>query len=96
MQSGDYDYQNLVVAYDYADNFAGIFLTYTDEEHSPSELLDYFGEVRPNYLIVAEIPNVDGLTPENYIARLEGLIDDLRENDTSGLEIEYYIPKTLH
>jgi len=96
MQSDDYDYEHLVVAYDYANNFAGIFITFTDEDYSSSELLDYFEEMSPNYLIVAEIPDIDGLTPENYITRLENLIDDLRQNDTSGLDIEYYIPNTLH
>jgi hypothetical protein len=96
MQSSAYDYEHLIVAYDYADNFAGIFITYSDEDYSSSELLDYFGDMSPNYLIVAEIPDVEGLTPDNYITRLENLIDDLRHNDTSSLGIKYYIPNTLH
>ena len=96
MEDDNYLHEHLIVAYDHVDNFAGIFISYSEDEISKSEMLDYFGDARANYLIVADIPNIEGLTAENYIDHLENLIDDLRENDTSGLDIEYYIPKTLH
>lgn len=89
-------HEHLIVAYDSADNFAGMFITYSEDEISKSELLNSFYGIKPHYLIVADIPDIEGLTPENYVNLLESLIDDLRENNTSKLNIEYYIPKTLH
>ena len=92
-----FDEGKLLVAYDQANRFAGIFITYADEEFSTQDLFDYFYDRQPNYLIVAAVPEVDeGLTVDNYIDKLEDLILELRENNTSSLDIEYYIPKTLH
>lgn len=97
-KSYHFEHEQLIVAFDQSNNFAGIFVTRSDEEISKSELLDYFYDRPPNYLIVAELPHVDDeeLTAENYLTVLEDLVEDLRKNDISGLDIEYYIPKTIH
>ena len=97
-KSYHFEHEQLIVAFDQADQFAGIFVTRSDEEISKSELLDFFYDRPPNYLIVAELPQVDDeeLTAENYLTVLEDLVEDLRKNDISSLDIEYYIPKTIH
>lgn len=87
--------EKLIVAYAGA-QFAGIFITYPDETFTKDELLEFFQDVSPTYLIAAKLPEVENLTPQNYHSKLSDLIVDLCENDTSGLDVEYYIPKTLH
>ncbi len=92
--------QYLVVAYalDEAgeERPAGIFLTHPDETFTKKELLGYFREVEPLYLIAAEIPEIDGLTANNYQSKLSDLISDIYEQNLDDLEIRYYIPTTLH
>ena len=92
--------QYLVVAYalDEAgkERPAGIFLTHPDETFTKQELLGYFREVEPLYLIAAEVPEIDGLTSNNYQSKLSDLISDIYEQNLDDLEIRYYIPTTLH
>jgi len=97
VESNPFDHdERLIVAYDQSDKFAGLFITCAIDEMTNDELLEYFEGRDPNYLIIASVPDIEGLTAANYIDRLEGLIEELNQNDISGLDIEYYIPKTLH
>lgn len=92
--------QYLVVAYalDEAgkERPAGIFLTHPDETFTKQELLGYFKEVKPLYLIAAEIPEIKGLTMNNYHSKLSDLISDIYEKNLDDLDIRYYIPTTIH
>lgn len=97
MENNPLDYEErLIVAYDQSDNFAGLFITYSIDDLTDEELLEIFEGRQPNYLIIAAVPEVEGLTVDNYMDQLEDLIGELRENNTSNLDIDYYIPKTLH
>ena len=97
MESNPFDYdERLIVAYDQSDRFAGLFITYAIDDMTNDELLEFFDGRDPNYLIIASVPDIVGLTADNYVDRLEDLIAELNQNDISGLDIEYYIPKTLH
>lgn len=87
--------EHLIVAYN-NDQFAGIFVTYPDESFTKRELLDFFRESNPTYLIAAKLPAIDNITPENYRSKLSHLIENLCINDQSGLDVEFYIPRTLH
>lgn len=92
--------QYLVVAYTLdevgKERPAGIFLTHPDETFTKQELLGYFKEVNPLYLIAAEVPEIEGLTANNYRSKLSDLIADIYEQNLDDLEIRYYIPTTLH
>jgi len=87
---------HVVVAYDYTGQATGIFMTYPDETFTKKELLDYFGAVNPAYLVAAEVPEVEGLTQNNFHSKLSDFIADLYENSLDELSVKYYIPSTLH
>ena len=87
---------HVIVAYDFEGEPTGIFMTYPDETFSRQELLGYFQDVHPSYLIAAEVPEVDGLTKNNYHSKLSDFIMDIYENSLDDLDIKYYIPSTLH
>lgn len=92
--------QHVVVAYEY-DGFnqiqaAGIFLTDGDETFTKAELLGYFEEVCPAYLIATGIPDVGEVTRNNYHSKLSDFILDLYEKGVAEQDVKYYIPLTLH
>lgn len=92
--------QHVVVAYEY-DGFnqeraAGIFLTDADEEFTKQELLGYFDEVCPAYLVATGIPDVGEVTRNNYHSKLSDFILDLYEKGVDEQDVKYYIPLTLH
>jgi hypothetical protein len=88
--------QYVVVAYDNTERAAGIFLTSPNEAFTKEELFGYFGDVNPLYLVAAELPEVEGLTRNNYHSKIPDFITDLYENNLDELDILYYIPVTLH
>jgi len=90
-----FDEEHLIIAYN-NDQFAGIFVTYPDESFTKRELLNFFQESNPTYLIAAKMPEIDDITPENYRSKLSHLIEELCANDQTGLDVEFYIPRTLH
>jgi len=90
-----FDEERLIIAYN-NDQFAGIFVTYPNETFTKRELLDFFRESNPTYLIAAKLPEVEDITPENYRSKLSHLIEELCVNDQTGLDVEFYIPRTLH
>ena len=92
--------QHVVVAYEY-DGFnqiqaAGIFLTDGDETFTKEELLGYFEEVCPAYLVATGIPDVGEVTRNNYHSKLSDFILDLYEKGVDEQDVKYYIPLTLH
>ena len=91
--------QYVVVAYEY-DGFkeraAGIFLADANEEFTKQELLGYFDEVNPAYLIATGIPDVGEVTRNNYHSKLSDFIIDLYTDGVDEQDIKYYIPVTLH
>jgi len=88
--------QYLVVAYNYYGQASGIFMTYPNETYSKQELLDYFEEAQPAYLIAAEVPDVGEVTQNNFHSKLSEFIEDLYENSLDEADVKYYIPSTLH
>ncbi len=92
--------QYLVVAYAVdelgEERPAGVFLTHPDETFTKEELLGYFREIDPLYLIAAELPEIEGLTRNNYQSKLSDLISDIYEKNIDDLDIRYYIPTTIH
>lgn len=92
---------HLIVAYESdglegGDRIAGLFMTYADETFTRDELLAHFENVQPAYLIAMEVPDVEGLTMNNFHSLLSDLIIDLTDNNLENLDIRYYIPRTLH
>ena len=92
--------QHVVVAYEY-DGFdqaraMGIFLTDADETFTKQELLGYFDEVDPAFLIATGIPDVGEVTRNNYHSKLSDFILDLYEKGVDDTDVKYYIPSTLH
>lgn len=92
---------HLVVAYENdgfggGDRIAGLFMTHAGETFTKHELLAYFDQVQPSYLIATEVPEVEGLNMNNFHSLLSDLIVDLTENNLDNIDIRYYIPRTLH
>ena len=90
---------HLIVAYENdgtGDRIAGLFMTYADETFTREELLSYFESVQPSYLIATVVPEIEGLTMNNFHSLLSDLIVDLTENNLDNIDIRYYIPRTLH
>ncbi len=99
-----FDEERLIIAYNH-NEFAGIFVTYPNESFTKRELLNFFEGTNPTYLIAAKLPNIDGINPydthsiedfNNYHSKLSHLIEKLCVNDQTGLDVEFYIPRTLH
>ena len=92
-----FDEERLIIAYNH-NEFAGIFVTYPNESFTKRELLNFFEGTNPTYLIAAKLPEMDNddITPENYRSKLSHLIEELCVNDQTGLDVEFYIPRTLH
>ena len=90
-----FDEQSLIIAYN-NNTFAGLVLTHPGDAFTKTELLDLFEGTNPTYLIAANLPDMGELTPANYQSKLTNLISQLCENDQSNLNINYYIPTTLH
>lgn len=90
-----FDEECLIIAYN-DDQFAGIFVAHPDETFTKRELLSIFRESNPTYLIAAKLPEMDNVTPENYLSKLSHLIEKLSVNDQTDLDVEFYIPRTLH
>lgn len=90
-----FDEQSLIIAY-HNDIFAGLVLAYAGETFTKTELLGFFEGTNPTYLISANLPDVGMLTPGNYQSKLTNLITELCENNQSNLDVNYYIPTTLH
>ena len=85
--------QHIIVAFGVNDfgvaQASGIFLTDPDQAFTRQELLGYFHECEPAYLIAAEIPEVEGdVTETNYRSKLSDFIMDLYENSLDDLEIK--------
>lgn len=90
-----FDKQSLIVAYK-NNIFAGLILTDADETFTKKELMKFFEDANPTYLIAANLPDVGELTPDNYYSKLTDLISELHENNQSNLDVNYYIPHILH
>ncbi len=96
-----FDEQHIVVAYVYddiiqQDRVGGVFITYPGEEFTRQELLDYFFVVQPSHLVAVELDYDESLNMENFMDKLETLIDKLYASDFSGLTVNHYIPSTIH
>lgn len=90
-----FDEERLIIAYN-NDQFAGVFVTYPDESFTKRELMGFFRETNPTYLIAAKMPEMNDISDDNYHAKLSKLIEELCVNDQTNLDVEYYIPGTLH
>ena len=96
-----FDEQHIVVAYVYdeilqEDRVGGVFITYPGEEFTKQELLDYFFVVQPSHLVAVELEYDASLNMDNFMEKLETLIDKLYASDFSGLIVNHYIPSTIH
>ena len=96
-----FDEQHIVVAYVYdeilqEDRVGGVFITYPGEEFTKKELLDYFFIVKPSHLVAVELEYDASLNMDNFMEKLETLIDKLYASDFSGLTVNHYIPSTIH
>ena len=96
-----FDSQHIVVAYVYDEGaqkelVGGVFITYPQESFTKKDLLDYFFQINPSYLVAVKVPNVEGLTMENYQIKLEDILTRLYDNKLDELDINYYIPATVH
>ena len=97
----EFDEQHIVVAYKYDDTIeeervCGVFITYPGEEFTKQELLDYFFIVQPSHLVAVELEYDESLNMDNFMDKLETLIDKLYASDFSGLIVNHYIPTTIH
>ena len=97
----EFDEQHIVVAYVYdertqEDRVGGVFITYPGEEFTKSELLDYFFTISPSHLVAIELEYDESLNVDNFMEKLEVLIDKLYVSDFSGLTVNHYIPSTIH
>lgn len=91
-----FDKQSIIVAY--KDNvFAGLIVMYPGKTFTKTELLDFFEDTHPTYLIAADLPELnEEITPNNYYTKFTDLICELCKNNQSNLDVNYYIPRTLH
>ena len=96
-----FDEQHIVVAYVYdevtqEDRVGGVFITYPGEEFTKNELLDYFFVIQPSHLVAVELDYDESLNMGNVMEKLEDLIDKLYSSDFSDLNVNHYIPATIH
>lgn len=96
-----FDEQHIVVAYVYddiiqEDRVGGVFITYPGEEFTKQELLDYFFVVQPSHLVAIELEYDESLNMENFMDKLEDLINKVYESDFTDLTVNHYIPSTIH
>ena len=91
-----FEQQSIVFAYS-GDHFAGVLVTYPGESFTKKELLDYFEEAEPDYLVAANLAEWFYTGDEDEVKdRIQMLIEMAMEGDTSHLSVLYHIPKHLH